>query len=154
MVQKVQRTVEVPQIEFVEQHVHVAGQKHMHVPMIHTVEKIVDVPQIKQIDVPQIHTVEKIVEVPMVQVVDRVIEVPIQGQTLPGQQVHMNVPAEPVHQRAPEEVHQVHEIGAHLPAEQGQTVHVATLPTQHGGVMPMVTAQAIPVAAPTQPLDA
>merc|ERR1719217_368744 len=98
MVQKVQKTVPVPQIEYVDNHVHIPVHKHRHVPMVsvsqkhvevpvvHTVEKIVDVPVVKQVDVPHVTTIEKIVEVPHVQVVEKIEEIPMVGQTLPGQQ--------------------------------------------------------------------
>merc|ERR1719281_2376624 len=125
MVQKVQRTVQVPQVEYVDNHVHVpvhkqrhvpmvsVTQKHVEVPVIQTVEKIVDVPVVKQIDVPHITTIEKIVEVPHVQVVEKVEEVPMVGQTLPGAQRHTQVALPPVRQQHPAEEVTVHEIGPH-----------------------------------------
>merc|ERR1712203_710512 len=129
MVSKVQKTVEIPQIEFVDHHVHVPVHKHRHVPMvsvvqkhmevpvIQTVEKIVDVPVVKQIDVPQVTTIEKIVEVPHVQTVEKVVEVPVAGQTLKGAQRHVNVPLPPVRQMGQAENITVTEIGPPLPTE-------------------------------------
>eukprot|EP00913_Durusdinium_trenchii_P031736 g29721.t1 len=72
MVNTVQKTVEVPQIEPVE------------VTVIETLEKIVDVPVVKQIEVPQVQTIEKIVEIPLVQTVEKVVEV-IMGEDHPVQ---------------------------------------------------------------------
>eukprot|EP00913_Durusdinium_trenchii_P009858 g9254.t1 len=77
MVNTVQKTVEVPQIEYIDNHVHIPVQKQRHVPVhvpvekpvevqvIETLEKIVDVPVVKQIEVPQVQTIEKIVEIPL-----------------------------------------------------------------------------------------
>merc|ERR1719183_1422329 len=127
MVQTVQRTVEVPQIEYVDNHVHIPVHKHRHVPMvsvaqrhvevpvIQTVEKIVDVPVVKQIDVPHITTIEKIVEVPHVQVVEKIEEVPMAGQTIPGQERHVHVQLPPIRQQGEAQQHVVHEVG--LPHE-------------------------------------
>jgi len=42
MIQKVQKVVDVPQIEIEEQVVEVPVAKHVHVPMIQKVQKIVD----------------------------------------------------------------------------------------------------------------
>merc|ERR1712176_1613012 len=62
MVQKVERTVEVPQIEYVDNHVHIPVHKHRHVPMVSVTQK--------HVEVPVIQTVEKIVDVPVVKQVD------------------------------------------------------------------------------------
>merc|ERR1719456_1927391 len=133
MVQQVQRTVEVPQIEYVDNHVHIPVHKHRHVPMvsvaqrhvevpvIQTVEKIVDVPVVKQIDVPHVTTIEKIVEVPHVQVVEKIEEVPMQGQTLPGQERHTQIPLPAVRQVGQAEQVTVNEIGPPLEAVHGGT---------------------------------
>merc|ERR1719254_187943 len=108
---KVPKTVQVPQVEYVDNHIHVPVHKHRHVPMvsvaqkhvevpvIQTIEKIVDVPVVKQVDVPQVTTIEKIVEVPHVQTVEKVVEVPIAGQTLQGAQTQQNVPLPPIRQK-------------------------------------------------------
>eukprot|EP00928_Gymnodinium_smaydae_P097267 TRINITY_DN8765_c0_g1_i2.p4 TRINITY_DN8765_c0_g1~~TRINITY_DN8765_c0_g1_i2.p4 ORF type:complete len:121 (+),score=30.70 TRINITY_DN8765_c0_g1_i2:27-365(+) len=79
----------------------------------------------------------------MTQTVDRVVEVPMTGQTIQGGQRVENIPVAPVRQRAPDEVHQVHEVGMPLPAEQGAAVHKGSLPPQHGGVLPMIAAHAL-----------
>merc|ERR1719504_397183 len=110
---KVQKTVDVPQVEYVDNHVHIPVQKHRHVPVIQkiqkpvevtvieAVEKIVDVPVVKQIEVPQIQTIEKIVEVPYIQTVEKVIEVPTIGDTLEGVQKHMTIQLETLRQEEP-----------------------------------------------------
>merc|ERR1711865_15008 len=66
-----------PQVEVVDNHVHIPVHKHRHVPMvtsvqrhvdvpvIETIERVVDIPHVKQVDVPQITTIEKFVEVPV-----------------------------------------------------------------------------------------
>ena len=46
-VQTVQKTVEVPQVQYEDQVVHVPVQKHVHVPMVQTVQKSVEVPQVE-----------------------------------------------------------------------------------------------------------
>merc|ERR1712048_1203611 len=132
---KVPKTVQVPQVEYVDNHVHVPVHKHHHVPMvsvaqkhvevavIQTVEKIVDVPVVKQIDVPQVTTIEKIVEVPHMQTIEKVVEVPVAGQTLQGAERHVNVPLPTVRQMGPAENVTVTEIGAPLPVEHaGQVI--------------------------------
>merc|ERR1719382_810271 len=115
MITKVQRQVEVPQVEFVDTHVHVPVQKQRHVPtitkvqkpvevtVIETVEKVVDVPVVKQVDVPQIQTIEKIVEVPFVQTVEKVVEVPQVGDAINGVQRTTTIELEPVRQEHPAE---------------------------------------------------
>merc|ERR1712176_1173770 len=115
MIMKVPKTVQVPQVEYVDNHIHVPVHKHRHVPMvsvaqkhvevpvIQTIEKIVDVPVVKQVDVPQVTTIEKIVEIPHVQTVEKVVEVPMMGQTLQGAQTSQDVPLPPVRQQAPAE---------------------------------------------------
>merc|ERR1719379_2845915 len=127
MLSKVQKTIEVPQIEFVDNHVHVPVHKHRHVPMvttaqkhvevpvIETVEKVVDVPVIKQMEVPQVHTIENIVEVPLLQVVEKIVEVPMVGETLQGRQSTVNVPLTPLRQVAEVETVTVTEVGPPLP---------------------------------------
>merc|ERR1719263_2212448 len=128
MIQQVQRTVEVPQIEYVDNHIHIPVHKHRHVPMvsithkhvdvpvIQTVEKIVDVPVVKQVDVPHVTTVEKVVEVPHVQVVEKVVEVPMAGETIQGSHQVIHVPLAPVRHQAPAEHVPEHSIGPDLPA--------------------------------------
>merc|ERR1711920_602016 len=125
-VQKVQRTVEVPQVQYIDRVVDVPVvkqrqvpsiqkvQKPVTVPVIETVEKIVDVPVIKQVEIPQIQTIEKVVEIPQVQTVEKVVEIP-EVQTLAGATRSVNLPSAPVRQTAPAEVVQVTEIGPPLP---------------------------------------
>ena len=60
MVEKVQRSVEVPQVEYED--------------------KVVEVPVAKQVNVPMVQTVQREVQVPQVQYVDKVVEVPVQKQ--------------------------------------------------------------------------
>merc|ERR1712086_1120368 len=131
----VQKTVAVPQIEYVDNHVHIPVHKHRHVPMvstvhrhvevpiIQTVEKIVDVPVVKQVDVPHVTTVEKIVEVPHTQVIEEIMEVPMVGQTLQGNQHHTEQQLPSIREQAHPEVHETHEHGGSLPAEHGGVVH-------------------------------
>merc|ERR1719352_2157027 len=120
---KVQKQVEVPQIEFVDKHVHIPVQKQRHVPVvqkipkhvevtvIETVEKIVDVPVVKQVEVPQIQTIEKIVEVPYIQTVEKIVEIPTIGETVSGGQRTVTVQLETLRQEAPAEVVQQVEDG-------------------------------------------
>ncbi|CAJ1346619.1 unnamed protein product, partial [Effrenium voratum] len=116
MVQTVQKTVEVPQIEYIDNHVHIPVQKHRHVPVhipiekpvevtvIETTEKIVDVPVVKQIEVPQVQTIEKIVEIPLVQTVEKVVEVPQVGQTTQGAMREVDIPLQPRREEHPAQV--------------------------------------------------
>merc|ERR1719335_1151173 len=103
MLSKVQKTVEIPQIEFVDNHVHVPVHKHRHVPVI------------KQMEVPQVHTIENIVEVPLVQTVEKVVEVPVVGETIQGRQLTVNVPIAPTRQVMEAETVTVTEMGPPLP---------------------------------------
>merc|ERR1719231_2041349 len=128
MIEKVQKHVTVPEIQVVDNHVHIpvhkqrhvpmvsVAQRHVEVPVIQTVEKIVDVPVVKQIDVPHITTIEKIVEVPHVQVVEKIEEVPMVGQTMPGQERHTSIPLPAVRQVGQAEQVTVNEIGPPLEA--------------------------------------
>merc|ERR1719394_308117 len=89
---QVQKVVEVPQVEFVDQHVHVPVQKHVQVPMITKVQKPVDVPQVEFVDthvhipvqkqrhVPTITKVQKPVEVTVVETVEKIVDVPVVKQ--------------------------------------------------------------------------
>merc|ERR1719335_326977 len=116
MITKVQKAVEVPQVEFVDNHIHIPVQKQRHVPVIQkiqkpvevtvieTIEKIVDVPVVKQIEVPQIQTIEKVVEVPYIQTVEKVVEIPQMGETVSGGQRTVTVQLETLRQEAPAEV--------------------------------------------------
>merc|ERR1712110_1262463 len=102
---------EVPQIQFVDNHVHIPLQKHRHVPMIQkvqktvevpvieTIEKVVDVPVVKQIEIPQIQTIEKIVEIPYIQTVEKTVEVPQAGETVNGGQRSVTMTLETVPRR-------------------------------------------------------
>merc|ERR1712196_350581 len=131
MVQTVQRPVEVPQIQYVDEVVEVPVTKQRQVPMVQTVQRPVEVPQVQIIDevvdvpvtkqrhVPQVQTVEKVVEIPQLQVVERVVEAPQVGQTVQGAQRAVNIPCAPVRQVAPAEIVQVTEVGPPLPAEMG-----------------------------------
>merc|ERR1711972_807562 len=136
-----QKFVDVPQIQFVDNHVHIPVQKHRHVPMImkiqkpvevpvlETVEKIVDVPVIKQVEVPQIQTIERHVEVPYVQTVEKIVEVPQIGENVNGQTRQRTTTLQAVRQQAPAEVHEVVQQGAPLPAEKTTAlVEVAPAP--------------------------
>merc|ERR1719324_1348659 len=150
MISTVQRTVEVPQIEYVDNHVHIPVHKHRHVPVVHTVEKIVDVPVVKQVDVPHVTTIEKIVEVPHVQVVEKIEEVPMQGQVLPGQERHTSIPLPAVRQMGQAEEVTVNEIGPPLEAVHGgQVMREAPMP------QPQIVQQApVTYAAPVTTVQA
>ena len=50
MITRVQKPVEVPQVEYVDHHVHVPVQKQRHVPVVQMVQKMVDVPQVEFVD--------------------------------------------------------------------------------------------------------
>merc|ERR1712232_114961 len=121
-------------------------------PVIQTVEKIVDIPVVKQVDVPHVTTIEKVVEVPHVQVVEKVVEVPMAGETIQGQQHHVNVPLPPVRHQAPAE--HVHEtvVGPELPAEEAQVIQAAPAPapvTTYQASAPVTTYQAAPAPVTT-----
>merc|ERR1719188_1646867 len=134
MITTVQRQVEVPQVEFVDTHVHVPVQKQRHVPqvvpvqkhvevtVIETVEKVVDVPVVKQVDIPQIQTIEKVVEVPFVQTVEKIVEVPQVCDAVNGVQRTTTVQLETVRQEHPVEVVQEVVQGPHHPAEMAEPV--------------------------------
>jgi len=116
MVTKVQKVVDVPQVEFIDTHVHVPVMKERQVPavtkvqrpvevtVIETVEKIVDVPVVKQIEVPQVQTIEKIVEVPYIQTIEKIVEIPTRGDTVQGTQTTVTIEMEPQRQEMPAEV--------------------------------------------------
>merc|ERR1719221_1558879 len=142
-IQKVQKTVEVPQVQYIDRVVDVPVMKQRHVPsvqrvqkpvmrqrhvpsiqkvqkpvavpVIETIEKIIDVPVIKHVEVPQIQTIEKVVEIPQIQTVEKVVEIP-EVQALAGTTTSVNVPSAPVRQTAPAEVFQVTEVGPPLAA--------------------------------------
>merc|ERR1712187_513911 len=158
MIQKVKKQVDVPQVQFVDRHVHVpvhkhrhvpvvsVAQKHVDVPVIETVEKIVDVPVIKQVEVPQIHTVENIVEIPHVQTVEKVVEVPMVGETLQGAQTSTTQTLPPVRQVAPAEVVEVVEMGPAHPTEaHPETIYKSAAPEIPAAPMTM-TYGAAPMA--------
>jgi hypothetical protein len=71
MIQTVQKTVEVPQVQYEDQVVHVPVEKQVHVPMVQKVQRPVEVPQVQYEDQVVHVPVEKQVHVPMVQTVQR-----------------------------------------------------------------------------------
>merc|ERR1712127_452944 len=115
MVSKVQKHVDVPQVEFIDNHIHIPVQKQRQVPaitkvqkpvevtVVETIEKVVDVPVVKQVEVPQVQTIEKIVEIPYIQTVEKIVEVPQIGETVQGAQRAVTQQLETVRQRAPTE---------------------------------------------------
>jgi len=131
MITKVQKMVDVPQVEIVDVHVHIPVQKHRQVPtitkvqkpveitVIETVEKIVDVPIVKQIEVPQVQTIEKIVEIPYIQVVEKIVEVPQVGQTVEGERRVTTVQLETLRSENPVEVVQEFVTGPPMEAVMG-----------------------------------
>ena len=92
MVQTVQKQVEVPQIQYEDEVVHIPVERHVHVPMVQKVQREVQIPQVqyedqvvevpiqKQVRVPMVQTVQKSVDIPQVQYVDKVVHIPIQKQ--------------------------------------------------------------------------
>ena len=82
--------MEVPQIEYIDHHMHVPVQQHRHVPMVITTQKFDDVPQVQVIDkvvevpvqkhvqVPLMTRVQKPVEVPQIECIDQHIHAPVQ----------------------------------------------------------------------------
>merc|ERR1712087_1053171 len=135
MVTTKQKTVEVPQIQYVDKEVHIPTQRQRHVPVV------------KQVEVPQIQTIEKIVEVPFVQTVEKVVEIPTVGNTVQGEQRAVNIQLETVRQVAPAEAHQEVVSGPDLPMETAQPI-LRALPqeAQQGYPMQTMTYAAPPVA--------
>jgi len=164
MITKVQKMVDVPQVEIVDVHVHIPVQKHRQVPtitkvqkpveitVIETVEKIVDVPIVKQIEVPQVQTIEKIVEIPYIQIVEKIVEVPMVGETVQGTQRVTQVQLETEYREEAAVVETQVVQGPPLPAEQGGTTIIeGQAPPQYGyaqGAVRMMGASTImePVA--------
>merc|ERR1719291_690088 len=97
--------VDVPQVEFVDNHIHIPVQKHRHVP--------------------EIQTIEKAVEVPYIQTVEKIVEIPTMGETLQGQQRATTVNLPPIRQEAPAEMTTVVEQGEPLPPEMTQPTYLA-----------------------------
>merc|ERR1712093_912611 len=91
-------------------------QKYVEIPQIQYVDKVIDVPMTKTIEVLSVQTVEKIVDIPQTQIVERIVEVP-QIETVNGQQSTVNIPTAPMRQTAPAEIVEVQEMGMPLPAE-------------------------------------
>merc|ERR1719480_232117 len=87
MIQTVPRTVEIPQVQYVDKVVDIPVQKQRQVPMVQTVQKTVEIPQIQYIDVPvpvqkqrqvpMVQTVQETVEIPQIQYIDKVVAVPM-----------------------------------------------------------------------------
>merc|ERR1712209_380195 len=90
-VQTVQKTVEVPQLQFID--------------------KVVDIPVVAQRQIPMVQTVEKTVEIPQLQIVEKIVEIP-EIQTVQGTQTSESLGTAPVRQVAPAEIVEVVEIGA------------------------------------------
>merc|ERR1712122_408361 len=65
MVQTVQKTIEIPQLQYID--------------------KVVDVPVVQVVQVPQVQVVEKTVEIPQLQIVEKIVEIP-EIQTVQGTQ--------------------------------------------------------------------
>merc|ERR1712176_599939 len=90
---------------------------------------------------------KKIVEVPHMQTIEKVVEVPVAGQTLQGAQRAVNVPLPTVRQMGPAENVTVTEIGAPLPAEHaGQVIKAPPAPAPVPA--PVMTAAPVMAAAP------
>merc|ERR1712084_40535 len=94
--------------------------------------------------------------VPHMQTIEKVVEVPVAGQTLQGREHHVNVPLPPVRQMAPAENITVTEMGAPLPVEHAGQI-IKAPPVQAPPVMtvqapPVMTAEPIMVAAPPAPV--
>merc|ERR1712083_283732 len=88
-IQKMGRTVEVPQIQYIDRVVDVPVVKQRQVPSIQKVQRTVEVPQVQYIDrvvdvpvmkqrhVPSIQKVQKPVMVPVIQTVEKIVDVPV-----------------------------------------------------------------------------
>merc|ERR1712232_1413133 len=86
-------------------------------------------------------------EVPHVQTVEKVVEVPMVGQTMQGAERHVNVPLPPVRQMGQTETVTVTEYGPPLPTEHaGQVIKAAPEPMP--APAPVMTAVPVMMAAP------
>merc|ERR1711907_57719 len=81
------------------------------------------------------------VEVPLVQTVEKVVEVPVVGETIQGRQHTVNVPIAPTRQVAEAETVTVTEMGPPLPAEQ----HPEAVMKQVPAPAPVLTTMSAPV---------
>merc|ERR1712084_55842 len=84
-----QKTVEVPQVQYIDRVVDVPVVKQRHVPSVQKVQKTVEVPQVQYIDrvvdvpvvkqrhVPAIQKVQKPVTVPVIETVEKIVDVPV-----------------------------------------------------------------------------
>ena len=88
IVQKVQKTVAVPQTQFIDKVVDVPAhmrrqvpamqvvQKNVEVPQIQFIDRTVDIPAVQQRQEPMVQMVQKTVEIPQIQFIDRVADAP------------------------------------------------------------------------------
>ena len=74
-IQKVQKTVEVPQVQYIDKVVDV--QKTVKVPQVQFLDKVVDIPNVRQRQVPTIQRLQKKVEASQVQFIDQGVDVPL-----------------------------------------------------------------------------
>merc|ERR1719284_1005822 len=112
MVQTVQKTVEVPQLQFIDKVVDIPVVAQRQIPMVQTVQKTIEIPQLQYVDkvvdvpvvqvvqVPQVQVVEKTVEIPQLQIVEKIVEIP-EIQTVQGTQTSESLGTAPVRQVAP-----------------------------------------------------
>merc|ERR1712012_1319198 len=127
MVQTVQKTVEVPQLQFIDKVVDIPVVAQRQIPMVQTVQKTIEIPQLqyvdKVVDVPEVQVVEKTVEIPQLQIVEKIVEIP-EIQTVQGTHTSESLGTAPIRQVAPAEIVEVVEIGAPLPAESAPPMFV------------------------------
>ena len=97
MVQTVQKTIEIPQLQCIDK---------------------VDVPVVQVVQVPQVQVVEQTVEIHHLQTVEKNFEIP-QIQMVQGTQTSESLGTAPVRQLPQAEIVEAAEIGAPLPAESG-----------------------------------
>merc|ERR1711916_74501 len=79
-VQTVQKTVEVPQLQFIDKVVDIPVEAQRQIPMVQTVQKTIEIPQLQYIDKVVDVPVVQVVQVPQVQVVEKTVEIPQSSQ--------------------------------------------------------------------------
>ena len=80
MVQKIQKTIEIPQAQ--------------------DIDKVVDAPVVQVVQVPQVQVVEKTIEVPQLRNIEKFVEIP-EIQTVQGTRTSESLDSDPVRQVSP-----------------------------------------------------
>merc|ERR1712064_129760 len=122
-VQRVQKMVEVPQLQFIDRVVDIPVVQQRQVPTVQTVQQTIEIPQMQYIDKVVDVPVVQVMQVPQLQVVEKIVEIP-EIQTVQGTQTSESLGTAPVRQVAPAEIVEVVEIGAPLPAESAPPMFV------------------------------